>query len=197
MRNGAESAAARPFSLAAYIILPIEGHTSFPLYVSIYNSPRNICSSRCLAIHGPQTPAHGERSRGQPRLARGIDVLRLKNNASYLDDGRALSRSEPTCPSRPFPLRLLARHRVLVCEAWNCYSFLPILLRVESDRDSIESWCDRLIYLIFIFLLCYIVYSIVHPIQFYIFLYFMFFYNEYIWKVFELETVAKTELFVN
>ena len=35
-----------PFSLAAYIILPIEVHTSFPLYVSIYNRPRNICSSR-------------------------------------------------------------------------------------------------------------------------------------------------------
>lgn len=36
---------AGPFSLAAYIILPIERHTSFPLYVSIYNGPRNICSS--------------------------------------------------------------------------------------------------------------------------------------------------------
>ena len=40
-------AAPSPFSLAAYIILPIERHTSFPLYVSIYNGPRNICSSLC------------------------------------------------------------------------------------------------------------------------------------------------------
>lgn len=41
-----------PFSLAAYIILPIEVHTSFPLYVSIYNRPRNICSSRSRGRDG-------------------------------------------------------------------------------------------------------------------------------------------------
>lgn len=35
-------AAPSPFSLAAYIILPIERHTSFPLYISIYNNTRNI-----------------------------------------------------------------------------------------------------------------------------------------------------------
>lgn len=37
--NGRRGAAPSPFSLAAYIILPIERHTSFPLYVSIYNGP--------------------------------------------------------------------------------------------------------------------------------------------------------------
>ncbi|XP_036147761.1 uncharacterized protein LOC118647282, partial [Monomorium pharaonis] len=50
-------AAPSPFSLAAYIILPIERHTSFPLYVSIYNGPRNICSSR--SAQGNETEQRG------------------------------------------------------------------------------------------------------------------------------------------
>lgn len=55
-----------PFSLAAYIILPIERHTSFPLYVSIYNSWRKTFAARartkrCGWICGERGPSRRSR----------------------------------------------------------------------------------------------------------------------------------------
>lgn len=86
-------AAPSPFSLAAYIILPIEQHTSFPLYVSIYNGPRNICSSLCAKEWNRTAQLDTRTYRvgwpdganaGEPlATARGIDVLRPENNALW------------------------------------------------------------------------------------------------------------------
>lgn len=156
-RNGAERA---PFSLAAYIILPIEGHTSFPLYVSIYNSPRNICSSRSPAREGdkprpragPVVHARvGSRATGRPDdrprlscLRRGIDVLRPTNNASYRHDGRPFPGTEPTCPSRLFassshPTSPLSQHsqpRSSLCVVLPCFSLAGLATTMVSEVVS-------------------------------------------------------------
>lgn len=52
-------AAPSPFSLAAYIIFPIEGRTSFPLYVSIYNSLRKTFAARSRGTQRYETGRRG------------------------------------------------------------------------------------------------------------------------------------------
>lgn len=91
-----------PFSLAAYIILPIEVHTSFPLYVSIYNRPRNICSSRSRGRDGRlegRAAWAGERTRlGFEYSPRNWCTATDEQCLVPRTTGKPLPWTEPTCP---------------------------------------------------------------------------------------------------